>query len=416
MEQKTVVVVGAGYGGVCAALELDRGLPADMRIVVMDRGARQEMYSLLYEAATAVVSGQTRREYGNLIDTIGVPYEEIFSGTRIELLRGEVKGIELKERYIALQTSAGESRRVGFDTVIVALGSETNYFGVAGLRERAYSLKSVAEAINMRNALEELFAVRGPDQRINVVIGGGGFSGIELAGELAGFVKILAAQHEIPVERVTLSVVEAGAEILPGVHPHTREAVRRRLESLGVHLYVQSPIASYDGFTVYVTGGLALPADMLIWTAGVRASTVVEGIAGVTLERKCLVVNEYLQIDGFMNAYGIGDAVYCFNTATNAPVPSTAQRALQHGACVAKNIIRQYAGRSLMPCRTRQPAFLAPVGGKFAVAEIGPLHWSGKTAWALKMLVTLKYLLSILSPRRALRVWVWGIWTYVRND
>ncbi len=414
MNAKTVVVAGAGYGGVRAALRLDRELQEDVDIVVIDKGARQEMYSLLYEAATAVISKQAREQYAELVGTIGVPYERIFARTRIRFVQAEIRRILLEQKRIDITTVAGIPETISFDTIIIALGSETNYFNIPGLRERAYSLKSIAESLNMRNALEEIFAARGSEQRINIVVGGAGFSGIELSGELVGFLHILARQHEIPIDRVTLSVVEASDDILPGAHPSLRRMARRRLEQLGIHLYTGCPNASYDGEAVYVGNGCALPADILIWTAGVRANRIVEALPGVTLSKRCLVVNEYLQVMGVPYAYGIGDAAVCEKLSAN--MPATAQKAIRQGVHAARNIARYYRGNDLGRYVPKTTAFIAPIGGKFAIAEIGPLRFAGYAAWALKMLVTLKYLLGILPMKEAFRVWVGGVWTYIRND
>ena len=424
-EQKNIVILGGGFGGVRVALDLSWRIPSGYQIILIDQRGYHLMHWILYEIATVYLKHISRFDYEAVEGASAILFGDIFKGTNVKFLQGRVSDVFLPDKVLGIEfpdyrdpakNEPALSGLIKYEYLVMALGSETNYFGIKGLREAAYGLKDLNDSLNVRDALEELFAGKGVDDNINIVVGGGGFTGVEFSGELVGYVKKLAEKYQLSPKRVHISVVEAGKCLLPGAKDWLIAAATKRLSRLGIHLVLESPIEKYEQGQIFLAGGRIMPADLLIWTAGVRANTLMDHLAGVDLTKTCLMVNDALQIPQHPEVFGIGDNVYCFNPAKGCPVPATAQRAVDQGRVVANNIARLIEGKSLVAYKPRDPAFIVPIGGKYALADIYGVQLEGVIAWWAKMLVGLKYLLSILPVSRAIRLWWAGLFIWVSND
>ena len=417
---KRVVVLGGGFGGVRAALRLDKLLPPEYEIVLVDKKGYHLPQWMLYETATVHMTREQWVDYEAVRENAGIPLSLIFKRSRVAFLQAEVKDLLLSEKKVALLWNMGDGGRhlgfLDFEYAVLALGGETNYFNIPGMKENALSLKGLDDALNVRNAIEELCSRKKSTDNIQIVVGGGGFTGVEFAAELVGYMKKLAAKYHLDPARLRISIVEASGCLLPGAKEWIARATQKRLRALGITIVLDTPIERYLDGQVFLKGGKIMPADLLVWTAGVRANSIMEHITGAELSKTCLVVNDYLQIAGHEGVYGIGDNVFCFNKVKQCAVPATAQRAIDQANVAATNIARAVARREMVEYEPHDPVFVVPLGGKYGLADLSGFGVEGFFGWALKMTIGLTYLLSILPIPTAISYWWSGLRISTKND
>lgn len=403
--EKQVVVVGAGFGGIRAALDLDKLLPSDYAIVLIDRNNYHGPQPMLFEVAAAHVAEPVETDFLKARGAIAVPLAHVFKKTRVRIVRGEVSEFFFGEKKVAL----ADGRRFSYSYLVMALGSETNYFAIDGMIENAFPVKNLNEALALRAEIEEVFARKEKNEFIRFIVGGGGFVGVEVAGELTFLLKELAQKYGRDVSRATITVVEGSPSILAGAKTWVQKKATARLQKLGVEVLTNGRITSCSAGRVVLGSGETMPVDILIWTAGIKAPAVIECLSGVPQIKGCLSLTPFLNLEQFKEVYGVGDLVA-------SPVPATAQRALVQGKTAAKNIAHVIAGEPLARYSPVDPVFVVPVGGRYGLADLHGVHLVGFPAWCLKMIVELKYLVSILPIHKAMRHWLQGVQVYVSND
>ncbi|HLT58517.1 MAG: NAD(P)/FAD-dependent oxidoreductase [Limnochordales bacterium] len=391
-------VLGAGYAGVRAALDLNRRLgrrPA--RISLINRDKHHELITELHRPA----AGTTDRR------TVAIPLEDIFSGTGVEVIYGTVTDIQVAARQVVL-----DRRRVlQYDRLVVALGSEPEFFSIPGLKEHSLTLSSLNSAEVIRQHIDAMFAhaatLTDPDQRrpyLTVVVAGGGFTGVEFAGQLADRVPALARRHGVPREEVRLITVEAAPDLLPGFDEPLIDAAVDVLVRKGVRLMLGVPIVAVEPGAVALEDGTRIAARTIVWSGGVRANRLVERCF-TTRSRGRAVVNEYLQSVDDPRVYIIGDAALALDPKSGQPVPPTAQHAVQQGRLAARNLWAEVTGRPLKPYTPATAGVVATVGHGVGLARIGPFKLAGRFPAVIKDVNTWRYLYSLGGPGLLLKVW-----------
>jgi len=414
---RNIVILGAGFGGISVAKNLIGKLPDDFRIILVDKNSHHTFHASLYEVATASLGKRLpqRIDFENLYTSAILDIREIFKKRgQFEFIKAQVSNVNFKERKVFFKNRES----VNFAYLIFALGSETNFFGIPGLEEKALPLKDTNEALNIRNAIQEVFERKQPNQRITIIIGGGGFTGCEFASELVFYLKKLSKEFGHLKERVKVTVIEASDTILPGASDWVKKAAKRRMEELEIDILFGKPISKIEDSTVLLKTGEKLYFDVFIWTAGVKANSLLEKISGVTLEKECRVLSDdCLRIVPYNNIFGVGDNLYCFDPALQTPMPATAFAAIEQGKIVARNILNDIYKKKAMKCKSLpSPRLIIPLGGKFAIVDIGPLKLKGFFGWLVKEFTNLKYYLSVLSFIPAFKLWLRGVRIYTRND
>jgi len=421
--KKNIVILGAGFGGLRAALLLAKkrralGMESRCRITLIDRNSYQTYTPTLYEAST------TAKEIANNLDLksiVTLPIAKIIKDSGIEFAETEVKTLDLAEGDI----HCGNGQKYRFDYLILALGSETNYFDIPGLRENALALKTFVDALKIRDKIAD--AMQSGKSEARVIIGGGGSTGVELAGELHGWLselqeEVYKKEHRQVAFSVTL--VEAGPSILLGFPDPIVKKVQKRLQGFQTEIIVNAPIEKVAPGETILKNGRSLSYDVLIWTGGVKASSLM-GTLPLKLEKRgrvevvggmeCLPQSPDLRLYG--RIYGLGDAVCFYDPITGRPIPGVARAALSQAKVVAENIILDILGekhhRDYLP---KDYPYIIPVGGKWAIAKLGPFILWGFFGWILKGLVEFNYLLSVLSFWKAVKIWLKGLWIFVKND
>jgi NADH:ubiquinone reductase (H+-translocating) len=336
--KKNIVVLGAGYGGMTAALRLARLVrhSPQFSVHLIDSNPFHTLKTQLHEAAV--------RKRGVTID-IG----RIIRRQMITFHLGTVSAIDLNGKTVLIG-----DRPLSFEYLVIALGSQTNFHNIKGLEEYALSLQSASDAEKIYRHISVMCAKAAsePDaalrkEMLRFVIGGGGLSGIELAGELVGSIaQSVKDYHLSPIEPEVV-VVEAAEDILPSSTKGLREQVRKTLVEKGVRLLPRTKVVEVSWGRVILSNGEMLRAGTLIWTGGIRIGDVAKESGFSIGQSGRIVVNEYLQSITDPSVYAIGDNALAINPETGRSVPAAAQFALQQGRLVAENIFSEVTGRPL---------------------------------------------------------------------
>lgn len=295
----------------------------------------------------------------------------------------------------------GEHSSYSYDTLIVALGSQTSYFDIPGLHEHGLVLNSLEGAKRIREHIEHTFLAyqtQHDASMLRVVIGGGGLTGVELAGELADYLPHLLKRYKIPVNDYELALVHAHDEILPGVDEQLRKVAAEKLATRGVKLVLgRHVIAASDG-SISLTGGLTMETRTFIWTGGVEASPLVRASRFSVDSRGRARVDAYLQSEDDPRVYIIGDAAR-FESPAGEVLPPTGQVAEQMGDHAARNLIHLLHNETMEPFEFHNRGLVASLGPKYGVAEVGHHHARGLAALMLKDGSKMKYLMHLGGPQ-----------------
>ncbi len=381
----------------------------DIHITLIDKNKYHVFYPSLYEVATAHVPenamGHKKINFHELFSSSSCSFDEIFlDDLNISTKEGEVVEIDFKEQKINLKSG----RQVKYDFLVVGTGSESNYFNIPGLYENSITLKNLADALMVRNSLDELFAASPKNKVIKIAIGGGGFTGCEFAGELVGFLEKLSKIHGRPKFYFECSIIDGATSVLSGgAGPWTRQKAKERLINLGVKFYLGKKIKEVKKKKIILEDGSIIDYDIFIWAGGVKKNTFLQNQ---------LFADPYFRITPYENVFGVGDSVYFVNEKTGAPLPMTASMAVREAKYVAENIKRTIQKQKLLAYRPKFPGFVIPIGRKYAIFEKGKLRIAGFLPWVLKDLISLQYWVSILGIRRGFRHWRRAIQIFVKND
>lgn len=419
--QKTILIVGGGYAGVAAAKRLIKrrvdARPAKTssngaRIILVDQNSYHALPSDYYELATSNLSERKPIDWNRVKRYAAISFADIFARESVEVREDRLEYVDLKKN-ICVFTRSGEQ---SYDYLLLALGAETNFYNIPRLQEYAHGFKTIPDVLEARNAVDELFARKAKHEPIQIVIGGGGFTGCEVAAELVGFIKKLARDHSQPLSSTTVTIIEAGSALLPGGSPWLQAATKKRLESLGVIIIFEKPVESMSANEV-LFDGFSLPYDILFWTAGVKANSFFDQWTGITKEKGgCVSVDQTLRLPDHQNVFILGDAAYCPNPTTGTPEPMTAQVAIQHGRYAAQCIAALLENRAPSPYRHKKPLLLIPLGGKYALLDLGGIRIRGLAGWFLKRFAVLRYLCWLLPLYKALPLWFANTRLFMRND
>ena len=411
-ERKHIIVVGAGFGGLTTALMLARRIKPEMgyEVILIDRHQHHLYTPALYEVAAIP------REYLNdtsLVSSILIPISEIIRGRAIRFVCDEVAGHDAANHSLTLRTNG----KLSYEYLILALGSETNYFNIPGLQDTSLPLKTCDDAALLRNKIETVLKEK---SSLKIVVGGAGASGVELIAELVNFTcalkeKIVATPH---VCHVTFFLAEASGEILPDFDPWVVTRARARLQSLGVIIKTGSPIIRADKQSVFFADGAEQAFDILIWTGGVKGPSALTKFNLPLSPKGTLNVGSDLCVTGGNGKiFAVGDNAWLKNPETKKPLPWNVPVAEDEGRYAAQRILGAIRGIPLYPFRPRKRyPFILAVGGKYALADLVFLRIGGLAGWCVKQFVEFRYLCFVLPWPRACMLWWKNVTLYSSND
>ncbi len=381
---------------------------APVDVILIDKHNYHLFQPLLYQVATAGLSPTD----------IAYPVRAIFRKQKnLEFHLAEVTRIDVDENCV--QTSMGP---VKYEYLIVAVGGETNYFGVESVAENGFDLKSLQDAVSIRNHILSMFElaeqVEDPEERMRlrtIVVVGGGPTGVECAGAISELVR-LVLQKDFPnlePSETRIILLEMMDRLLPAFPESLSRKASQKLQQKRVEVHFQSAVTSYDGRRVELKDGDSIDAATLIWAAGVRASSLLNEIGMPQGRQGRVVVEPTLQVPGYPNIYVIGDAAYMEDG--DQPLPMVAPVAIQQAKVAARNIRRTIEGRELVLFEYKDPGSLATIGRNAAVARVKGINFSGFVAWLVWLVVHLIWLVGFRNRLLVMVNWIWDYFLYDRG-
>ena len=391
-----VVIVGAGFAGINLAKGLDS---SKMQVILLNKTNYHSFQPLLYQVATA----------GLEPDSIAHSVRSIFKKENHFYFRiADVQKIDATQNMLI--TDLGS---ISYDHLVIATGSETNYYGNANIQKYSMAMKTVPEAINMRSLiiqnLEAALLTNDLEERnslMNFVIVGGGPTGVELAGAFAELKRhVLPTDYpDLDIRRMNVHLIQAMPSLLVGMSEKSGEKAKKYLEKMGVTIWFDTIVNDYDGVNVK-TNKQNFQTRTLIWTAGVKGA-IIEGLPQESQAGGRFLVNEYSEVKGFTNIYAIGDIACMVSEKYPKGHPMVAQPAIQQGRLLAKNITRKLKNKSLKPFVYWDKGSMATVGRNKAVVDLGKMRFSGWFAWLLWMFIHLAFLVGFRNKIVALVNWI----------
>ena len=400
-----VVIVGAGFGGLNAALKLAH---QPVRITLIDRTNHHTFQPLLYQVATAGLSP----------GEIAAPIRWILRGRHnVEVLLGEVQDFDLNRRLVKLP-----DRDLPYDYLVVAAGASHAYFGHDEWEPLAPGLKTIEDALEIRRRVllafelaERQAASGGGQVQLNFVIVGGGPTGVELAGTLSEVARRALADefNSIDPKLTRIILLEGGPRLLPAYPEDLSRSAEEQLRGLGVEVHTSTLVTKVEPAAVRM-GETALPAAVILWAAGVAASPLGKKL-GAPLDRAGRVmVNPDLSIPGHPEVFVIGDLA-SLKDKSGQMVPGVAPAAIQQGKATARNIVRDLQREPRQSFHYWNKGSLATIGRAAAIAQFGRIHISGFIAWLSWLFVHIFFLIGFRNRIIVLIQWAWSYFTYERG-
>lgn len=396
-----VVVVGAGFGGLEAAKKLAK---APVRITIIDRYNYHLFQPLLYQVAIA----------GLVPSQIAYPLRWIFrKQDNVDFHMAEVTSIDFESRYVKVEGSV-----IAYDYLILAVGGQTNFFGMSEVEHHGFQLKNVASAVETRNHLLRMFEEASrevdPERRralLTFVVVGGGPTGVETAGALAELITHVMAKDYpyLDLNDVRVLLIEAASSLMLAYPDELRKATYDLLRSKNVEIMLNTRLLDYNGLHVTLADEIMIPTHTLIWTAGVRSAEITDRLGVLQASGGRIRVEPTLQLPGHPEVFVVGDAAYLEN-GNGQPLPMLATVAQQEARAAAGNLQKILKGETPRPFHYKDPGLLATIGRNAAVARIWGMSFSGFIAWVIWVVL---HIYRIIGVRNRLLVMINWAWDYV---
>ncbi|MBO0356846.1 NAD(P)/FAD-dependent oxidoreductase [Hymenobacter sp. BT186] len=407
--KQRVVIVGGGFGG----LELAKSLRnVDVQVVLVDKQNYHTFQPLMYQVATAGL------EAADIVS----PFRKILEGQdNLSFRMAEVVCVNTETQVV--ETSIG---LIPYDFLVVATGATTNYFGDEQMARHAIAIKSVEDAVALRNTVLSNFEKAlqiGDDEQLNslldFVIVGGGPTGVEVAGALSELRKHVFPKdyREIDFRQMDIHLIQSGDVLLKGMSAEASQKALEYLQKFGVNVMLERRVKSYDGYTVTLNTGEKLITRTLIWAAGV-AGAPIDGIRPESLRKGGRYeVNAHNQVAGYSNIFAVGDIAAMLSPEYPEGHPMVAQPAIQQGRLLASNLERLIRKQPLQPFHYDDKGAMATIGRNHAVADVKLLGKEWKTqgffAWVMWALV---HVIALVEFRNRLTVFANWMWNYFSQN
>jgi NADH dehydrogenase len=379
MSGKRIMVVGAGFAGLYAAMELRRATAAGHRVTVVNDQNFMQYQPFLPEVASGTIDPRAAV----------VPLRRVLP--HCEVLIGEVRTVEHGHRRALVRYAEGREERIEYDVLVLSAGSRSRVLPVPGLAEHGVGFKTVQEAIFLRNhvlsRLDVAAETEDPERRraaLTFVFVGAGYAGVEALGELEDLARdAIRTYPMLTPGEMRWVMVEAMGKILPELGEDLAGYAMQRLRDRGIEFALNTRLDSAEKGVIRLSDGREFPADTLVWTAGVKASPLAR-VSGLPVdETGRVVVDETLRVRGEEDAWAAGDAAVVPDSTTGRSAPPTAQHALREGRRLGKNVAAVLDGRAPEPFVYRNVGGVASLGRYKGVAMVYGVKFRGFTGWFL---------------------------------
>ena len=379
MNRPTILVLGAGYGGLTTVVNLQKQVGSNAEIILVNKNDYHYETTWLHEVGAGTISPDAAR----------YPVSKVINSD-VKFVQATVESIDVNSKKVG--TTAGEFT---YDYLVLGLGFEGETFGIPGLKEYALSLTNINTARQVREHIEYQFAtwslddVR-DDSKLTIVVGGAGFTGIEFLGELGNRIPELCKEFDVPREKVRVICVEAAPMVLPGFDPKLVEYAKSKLTAKGIEFSIGTPIVEATPEGVKIKKGEEefefIKAGTVVWAAGVRGNALVES-SGIESNRARIAVRKDMRAPGFDDVFVVGDCAFLLNEEAGRPYPPTAQIAMQQAVNIAKNIKHLMNGEETETFVYDDKGAVCSLGHGDAIGDAMGRKFTGKTANALKKIV-----------------------------
>lgn len=389
-----IVVLGAGYAGMMTTKRLtEQLLPEEAEILLVNKHNYHYITTSLHEVAAGTLNPNQAR----------VMISDVINPNRVRIINDSVVEIKRDEKRVVL-----ENNDITYDYLVVSLGFETNTFGIKGMKENALSMEDIDTSRYIREYIEYQFAKYNLEEekdenRLRILVGGGGFTGIEFLGELVEKIPALCKKYDIERSKVKIINVEAAPSIMPGFDPSLISYAQRSLEDRGVEFRVNAKISECTPSSMIIGDGEEITAGTIIWTGGVTGNSVI-GKSGFELVKGKVSVNEDLRAPNEENIFVLGDCAWVMNKEEGRPYPPTAQLAIQVADVAARNMKALLHDKPLESFHFDNKGTVASLGETDAMGTVfSDYKLFGKTASTMKKVIDNRYLFLLGGVRLILK-------------
>ena len=401
-----VVIVGGGFAGLQLAKKL---LKADLKVMLVDKQNHHQFQPLFYQVASGRLEPSS----------ISFPFRKIFQKSKnVDFRMADITSIDPVEKKIM----TAYDRTINYDHLVIATGCKTNFFGNKQMSENAFSMKSTQESIDIRNKIlfsfeKEIFAREEEKQAwMNIIIVGGGPTGVELSGAFAELKKNVLPKdyHNIDFSKLNIILLEGSKHTLNNMSDESKSASRKYLEEMSVIVKTETLIQSYDGNVAVLNTGETIPSKNVIWTAGVTGN-IIEGLDTEDVFKNRYVVDRFNKLKRFDNIYALGDVAYMTTPKYPNGHPQVANVAINQAINLGKNIVKSLKSETaeLREYEYYDMGMMATIGKHKAVVELPFIKFKGVFAWYVWMFL---HLMLILSVRNKLIIFFNWAWSYMTKD
>jgi NADH dehydrogenase len=411
-KKSKVLILGGGFAGLYASIRLDKTLArrADVEVTLVNRENFFLFTPMLHEVAASDLD----------ITHIVNPIRKLLR--RVKFFHGEVDSIDLEGKRVSLfHGPSRHAHELSYDYLVISLGSTTNFFNLPGLQEQALTMKSLGDAIHLRNRLIDLLeeadfecAMGERHDLLTVVVAGGGFAGTETIAAINDFLREATQYYpHLRDDQIRTILVHPGPVILPELGEQLGAYAQTKLAERKVEIRVNTKVTAISEGGIELSDGTVVKARTLVWTAGTSPNPILQSLP-CERERGRLVVNEYMEVPGWPSVWAVGDCAIVPDRRTGRPYPPTAQHAMRQGRILAKNVEAAITGGRSTPFVFSTIGLLAAIGRRTGVAQILGVNFSGFIAWFMWRTI---YLSKLPRLEKKLRVALdWSLDLFFSKD
>lgn len=392
MKTPKIVILGAGYGGLVSSRQLEKKLKhGEAEVTIINKHDYHYISTQLHKTGAGTAADEK----------IALHIPDLLQTNKVQFKKGTIAHVDVNNKNIVLES--GE--KVDFDYLLISLGFDVDTFGIPGVEENAFKIRSFRSTKAIYNHILRQFAAYKEDHdpsRLTFAVAGAGFTGIEMIGELIEAIPKLCKTYDIPVSETRIINIEASNTVLPGFDQEAIEFTTDYVIKHGVELMTSTKIVQCSSTSISLDNGEELPSRTLIWSGGVRGNRLLEKF-DLPLVKGRIPVDSFLRVEGMTNVFCIGDAA-CFKKDDNTYLPPTAQVAIQQAELCAPNILACLREETLKPFEYHHKGTVASIGTKVAVGKVFGLKISGIFAAFMKEVIEARYLFVLGGPPLILKL------------
>jgi NADH:ubiquinone reductase (H+-translocating) len=386
MNKPKIVILGAGYGGIITSKKLERLLKSgEADVTLINKHEYHYITTQLHKTGAGTAADRQ----------IAMEIPELINPEKTNFIKGSVTGVDVKKQAVHLE----DGQTVKYDYLLIALGFDIETFGIPGIEEHAFAIRSFRSTKAIYNQIIRQLNQYKEDKdssRLTFVVAGGGFTGVEMLGELAEGLPKLCKKYDVPFEAVKIVAVEAAPSVIPFFPKESIKYTTEVLEKFNIDMYMSTKIVECTPRKVVLENDIEIPTRTLIWSCGVKGNPIIQN-CGLPVEKGKLPIDSYLRVKGMKNIFSIGDCSLFMKDEKNT-LPPTAQVALQEADVCTKNIVAALRGGSLKAFEYHHKGSVASIGNFAAVGKVGNFRLSGLFAAFMKQVIEARYLLNLGGP------------------